>query len=592
MKTITYITLAATLFVASCDLERTPQDTLAGTNYFNNKAELEAYTNGFYALIPAAENIYGETSDIVIPTALTSEVLGTRTVPASGGGWSWQMLSDINTYLKNSVRCSDASVREEYDGVARFFRAYFYFEKVKRFGEVPWFDQPLTSTDDKLYEARTPRNELMSNILADINYAIDHLSTTKSKYRVTKWTALALKSRIFLFEGTFRKYHGIDGYETYLTEAVNASKQFMDNSPYAIYSKGTTPYRDLFASNDAKDTEVILARNYNLGLNIVHSANQYFISGGSKPGLNKKIVDSYLMKDGTRFTDQAGYSTMTYYQEMQNRDPRLAQTVIAPGYTRIGDTQILSPSFASTTTGYQLIKWVTDKSQDNYNKSYNDMILFRAAEVYLNYAEAKAELGTLTQSDLDASVLKIRQRVGMPGINMAAANAAPDAYLASAETGYANVSGANKGVILEIRRERTIELLCEGFRYADLMRWKEGKVFEQQFRGIYCPALDPTKKFVVLDMNGNGMNDALDICIYAGSTAPSKTTYPELTAITVFLKLNENVELANGMAGGNVIVHDIHKNARTWTENRDYLYPIPQDQITLYGGRLTQNPNW
>lgn len=152
MKTITYITLAATLFVASCDLERTPQDTLAGTNYFNNKAELEAYTNGFYALIPAAENIYGETSDIVIPTALTSEVLGTRTVPASGGGWSWQMLSDINTYLKNSVRCSDASVREEYDGVARFFRAYFYFEKVKRFGEVPWFDQPLTSTDDKLYE--------------------------------------------------------------------------------------------------------------------------------------------------------------------------------------------------------------------------------------------------------------------------------------------------------------------------------------------------------------------------------------------------------------------------------------------------------
>ena len=93
-------------------------------------------------------------------------------------------------------------------------------------------------------------------------------------------------------------------------------------------------------------------------------------------------------------------------------------------------------------------------------------------------------------------------------------------------------------------------------------------------------------------MNGNGINDALDICIYAGSTAPSKTTYPELTAITVFLKLNENVELANGMAGGNVIVHDIHKNARTWTENRDYLYPIPQDQVTLYGGRLTQNPNW
>ena len=106
---------------------------------------------------------------------------------------------------------------------------------------------------------------------------------------------------------------------------------------------------------------------------------------------------------------------------------------------------------------------------------FNDYILFRAAEVYLNFAEAKAERGTLTQSDLDISIKKIRDRVGMPNIDMAEANANPDPYLSNIETGYANVTGVNKGVILEIRRERTVELILEGFRYYDVMRWKEGK---------------------------------------------------------------------------------------------------------------------
>ncbi len=592
MKKIIYILAASVLTLSGCDLDRSPLDTLALENYFNTRQELETYTNGFYVLFPTAADIYGETADAVIPTTLIEEVLGTRSVPAGGGGWTWTNLSNINTYLKYSGRCPDTNAREEYDALARFFRAYFYFEKVKRFGEVPWYDQPLTSTDDKLYDPRTDRTVLMSRILEDIDYAIGYLPSAKSKYRVTKWTALALKSRIFLFEGTYRKYHGIDGYATYLEEAAEAAKEFMTSSPYGIYKSGNQPYRDLFASNSALDAEVILARNHNVGLNIVHSANQYFISGGSRPGLNKKIVNSYLMSDGSRFTDVPGYETQSYYQEMQGRDPRLAQTVVAPGYTRIGSTDVLSPSFSSATTGYQITKWVTGKDQDGYNKTDNDMILFRAAEVYLNYAEAKAELGTLTQADLDASVTPIRERVGMPALNMADANANPDAYLADAETGYANVSGTNKGVILEIRRERTVELLCEGFRYYDLMRWKEGAVFEKQFKGMYFSAIDPVKQFTVYDMNGNGTNDRLDLCIYSGNTQPDASAYPELADVTVFLQLNTHITLENGTRGGAVIVHDIGTQQRKWTENRDYLYPIPQSQITLYGGKLTQNPNW
>ena len=591
MKKITYILLALPLLIG-CNLDRTPLDALAPENTFNNKEELETATNGFYAMLPNAEDLYGETADLVVPTTLTNEVLGIRTVPASGGGWSWRLLSDINTCLIYSARCKDANVRAEYDGVARFFRAYFYFEKVKRFGEVPWFDTPLTSTDDRLYQGRTDRNTLLDNMLADIDYAAQHLPSATNAYKITKWTALAMKSRMALFEGTFRKYHGIAGYERYLQLAADAAKDFMDNSPYTIYKEGNTPYMNLFASKNAIKSEVIMALNYNIGLNIVHDLNRFFTSDGAKPGLNKKIVDSYLMYDGTRFTDKADYQTMGFYDEMQGRDPRLAQTIVTPGYKRIGGTDVLSPSFSAATTGYQIIKGVTTPADDAWHKSQNDFPLFRAAEVYLNYAEAKAELGTLTQADLDASILKIRQRVGMPGIDMAAANATPDPYLSNEETGYPNVTGANKGVILEIRRERTIELFCEGFRYYDLIRWKAGKVFEKQFKGMYFGPIDTNKQFTVYDMNGNAVNDALDICIYSSEKIPSKEDYPELKDITVFLKLGENIFLENGMSGGNVIVHDIKTKTRTWNEDRDYLYPIPQSQITLYGGALKQNPGW
>ena len=583
--------LATAALLTSCSLDLEPLDKLADQNYYNNRKELEVLTNGFYADFPTAENLYSETADIIIPTTLLPEVLGTRSVPQSGGGWGWKQLANINSFLKDCSRCGDEAARKEYEGVARFFRAYFYYNKVKRFGEVPWFSDVLSSTDDRLYSPRTPRNELMSNIIADLDYAIDNLPTAKNLYRVTKWTALALKSRVCLYEGTWRKYHGVSGYESYLATAASAAETLMDSRQYTIYAAGEQPYRDLFAADKAKAEEVILARNYFSGLSIVHSANLYFLGGGSAPGLNKKVVDSYLLKDGSRFTDQADYDKMQFYEEMQNRDPRLAQTIVTPGYKRIGQTTVTPVSFAAATTGYQIIKWVSTTASDGYNKSQNDIPLFRLSEVMLNFAEAKAELGTLTQADLDKSVKLIRDRVGMPNIDLATANASPDPHLEAAETGYPNVTGANKGVILEIRRERTIELLAEGLRYDDLMRWKAGKNFEQQFKGMVIPKLDDTKHFVVCDLNGNGVNDAEDVCVYEGDIDNIKAN-AEVANIKQFLKLGVNLHVANGANGGNIIVHDIANNQRKWNEDRDYLYPIPQDQITIYGGVIKQNPGW
>ena len=589
---ILYSFIALLSGTAGCSdmLDEYPLDAISPETYYNNADELRSATNQFYGMFPGAASGYTESADVVCIFNLPAEVQGIRTVPTSGGGWNWEYLRAVNFYLSHSVRCDDVDAREHFDGIARFFRAYFYFEKVKRFGEVPWFDRELSSTDPELFRPRDSRDFIMDKILDDLTYAINNISDKKDLYNVTHWTALALKSRICLFEGTFRKYHGIPGYEKFLNECATASKLFIDNAPYAIYQTGAQPYRDLFSSMNAIEEEVILARDYDRSQNVMHEANANTLSPTyGRPGMNKKIVNSYLMTNGDRFTDQPGYETMQYYDEMQNRDPRLTQTVVGPGYMRINSDKVESPNFSSSTTGYQIIKWVTDASGDGYMGSSNDYILFRAAEVYLNYAEAKAELGTLTQEDLKISIKKIRDRVGMPNIDMLAANANPDPYLCAPETGYRNVTGPNKGVILEIRRERTIELCLEGHRYYDIIRWKEGKMFEQPFLGMYFPGLTQgsgDNRYDVFDMNDGTVGDGekVDICIYTGKK-------PSVKNIRKFYKLGEEFVLTDGDKG-NIICHDIEKEPRQWREDRDYLYPIPTQERLLSNGTLSQNPNW
>ncbi len=589
---ILYSFIALLSGTAGCSdmLDEYPLDAISPETYYNNADELRSATNQFYGMFPGAASGYTESADVVCIFNLPAEVQGIRTVPTSGGGWNWEYLRAVNFYLSHSVRCDDVDAREHFDGIARFFRAYFYFEKVKRFGEVPWFDRELSSTDPELFRPRDSRDFIMDKILDDLTYAINNISDKKDLYNVTHWTALALKSRICLFEGTFRKYHGIPGYEKFLNECATASKLFIDNAPYAIYQTGAQPYRDLFSSMNAIEEEVILARDYDRSQNVMHEANANTLSPTyGRPGMNKKIVNSYLMTNGDRFTDQPGYETMQYYDEMQNRDPRLTQTVVGPGYMRINSDAVSSPNFGASTTGYQITKWVTDASSDGYLGSSNDYILFRAAEVYLNYAEAKAELGTLTQEDLKISIKKIRDRVGMPNIDMDAANANPDPYLCALESGYQNVTGPNKGVILEIRRERTIELLLEGFRYYDIIRWKEGKVFEQPYKGMYFPGLTQgsgDNRYDVFDMNDGTVGDKekVDICIYTGKK-------PSVKNIRKFYKLGDEFVLTDGDKG-NIICHDIEKEPRQWREDRDYLYPIPTQERLLSNGTLSQNPNW
>ena len=479
--------------LASCDnlLDLSPKSEISQDDYFKTESDLQLFSNSFYNNL-LDKSPYDDQSDIYVQQTLSDEMLGgnKRTVPASDGGWTWTDLRKMNTLLEYINQCNDEKAVVKYTALTRFFRAFFYFEKVKRFGDVPWYDVELGSADEALYKPRDSRELVMTHMIEDVDYAIDNLpdekEETSSPYRANRWAALALKAQFCLYEGTYRKYHGLSleghDYTYYLDLAAKAAQEIMEQGPYKLYSTGhpESDYLMLFAEEDANPDEYIFAIKFDYGLSIYHNATAHtLVPTQGRPGLTRKMVNTYLMKDGTAFTDQPGWQEMTFLEETKNRDPRLAQSIRTPGYTRIGQTEVLAPDLSLSVTGYQPIKFVQDPTAsggqvDRNDRSTCDLPVYRFAEVLLNYAEAKAELGTLTQTDLDNSINLIRRRVDMPDLNMSKANANPDRYLSDPATGYPNVTGSNKGVILEIRRERTIELNQEGFRFDDLVRWKAG----------------------------------------------------------------------------------------------------------------------
>ncbi|HVW62637.1 MAG TPA: RagB/SusD family nutrient uptake outer membrane protein [Puia sp.] len=587
MKTLYHsllCSLAAVVLFSSCRkdyLDTAPKDRLDASQFFNTATDLQVYTNGFYDMLPnysLYDATYGESaSDDVVSLIEPAQVIGTRLVPVTRGtgGWTWTNLRSINFFLQNYNKCPDDAAKQQYGGIARFFRAWFYYDKVKKFGDVPWYGKVLEADDTALYAARAPRTLVMDSILADINYAIDNIKAEVQLNRITKYTALLLKARICLFEGTFRQYHtelGLQGTANeWLEQAASAADQLISAGKYTLFTTGgpSACYRNLFSRNDQDAIETILARDYNPTFGRHTLAYLMTSPTAGSWGLTKDFLNNYLMKDGTRFTDIPGYDTLGFYAEMQNRDPRMTQTTAGPGFVVTGETAKEPVNLNITTTGYRVIKALPTRDQWLSSSAYNDIILFRYAEALLIYAEAKAETGEITQADLDRSINKLRDRVGMPHTILADDNATPDPYLAAE---YPNVTGPNKGVILEIRRERRIEMLNEGLRYDDLMRWKEGKKFEQPMVGIFFPRLG------AFDFDNDGKPD---VYLYNGGS--SSGAPPGVTSLINTAQR----PLTNGTSG-NLFPY---RTKITFREDRDYYYPLPLEDLTL-NKNLTQNPNW
>ncbi|NML22325.1 RagB/SusD family nutrient uptake outer membrane protein [Pseudoflavitalea sp. G-6-1-2] len=602
MKRYYFLLLVSGALVTACTkLDQVPQATASREAVFSSEKGLEVYANSFYDILPDANAIirsdemsdYGARSQA--PDFLRDGSFG----PRQSSGWDWKPLRNINYFLENNNNANvPADVRTHYNALARFFRAVFYFEKVKRFGNVPWISRTMRIDDPSLFNGRDSRKVVMDSVLDDLNYAVANLRATDDKTRslITRNVAYAFKSRICLFEGTFRKYHNTDVFAKdlgataidWLKEAASAADKIITGGSYSLNSGGllSSAYRTLFISQKPVANEVILAAVVDPALGVFNDANWWWTSAtyGARLSFTRDFVNTYLNIDGTPFTGKAGYETMVFADEVKNRDLRLQQTIRMGDYKRTngGKPEVAPPVFSYTYTGYQPIKFCLDDVYfDGGSRNDNSIPMIRYAEVLLNYAEAKAELETLGEgsfSDADwaKTIGALRQRAGITG-GLTAKPVAADPYLTTVY--YPGLSA----VLSEIRRERGIELAFEGFRFYDLMRWKLGKLLTKTWNGFYVPAID-----VPMDLNGDNI---MDVSFYIVEP-PKEAQLKGVTYINVAEKLPKGElnpqRLSEGTKGQLIWLNNI---SRSWDEEKNYLYPIPEADL-LMNPKLGQNPKW
>ncbi len=494
MKLINIYIILFVLVLSSCNdefLDREPLDAVSGEAYWKTPADLEMYVNQYYTVFPNETrndmNLLDGNSDNLVLVGFNPTLGGTRIVPASGGAWAgaWTNIRSVNYFLQNYKKVSaPAASINQFIGEAYFFRAYFYFALVRDYGDVPWVNKPLDQNSSELQMPRTARNTVMDSVIADLDKAVLLMKGKGqgSASRLNSQVARLFKSRVALFEGTWEKYHvgsafGVTGGDgrKYLTLARDAAKQLIDDGAYSVYSSGSpkTSYAYLFGQNDySSNPEVMLWKKWDASLGLVRWAPSVW---GMGMGVTKGMVDSYLSIDGLPISRSPLYSgDANLTNVVKNRDPRLAQSIWIPGdpvnIVGVSDTTFFKRADLHQTgsylnvTGYQLKKHSNawgDHLKENYYQSQIGSIIFRYAEALLNYAEARAELGEITQADADLTINKLRDRVGMARLQIASITPDP-------QWDYPTLSA----VINEVRRERRVELAFEGLRLHDFLRWR------------------------------------------------------------------------------------------------------------------------
>ena len=604
MKKLAYILSSTVFFLAvSCDLTENPKDMASTDMVFGSETGLQNYTYGFYNWLPGWGDAFriNITMDNAAKIQTDTYEVGAYTTN-SETSWDWSSIRNVNYFIQhNTDERVPEDVRNNYTGIARLFRAYFYFDKLVKYGEVPWIDKVLEPESEELYKAQDSRDVIISNIIADLDYAYQNITETgitPNSNTVNKWTALFFKSRFCLFEASFRKYHADGGSEfgdEYLenctitadelfTEAAEAAELIMNQGPYKLHTTadvytndGRGAYRDLFISDNAVTEEVMLALSLDPVLQL-GTANWWYNSSsyGVHLCMTRTFAKTYLNLDGTFYNEKNEDGTYkTFAEETTGRDYRLNQTIRAADYTSLGtsdDYVLTAPNIVGLAeTGYQFTKYVMDdSSMDNGPTNYNDIPYARFAEVLLNYAEAKAELGTLTDTDWSRTIGALRRRAGITGGDLDTKPTAVDPYMQSI---YPDVTDP---VILEIRRERECELVLEGLRLNDLKRWACGHLWQDAlWDGIYIPAMDTP-----LDLNGD---DVYDVYFtqdqayngqYAGIAKKSSSS-------------NVFIHAENDPDDGYILTYNA---SRIWHDNM-YIYPVPEVVIQK-NGNLHQNPGW
>ncbi len=550
-------------------LDRTPLDQVGSTDFFKSPADLMTYVNQFYtrSMFPYFREHGGDFgSDNAITNDIDPWLDGTMTLD-DARNINFSNVRAINYFFDNYERVEEKADLEEYQqylGEAYFFRAMIYFSLLQQYGDIQWYTTTLGTQSPELYDPRTPRNVVADNIIATLDTASLYLTEEKTDgcSRINKWIALLIQSRVALYEGSWEKYHngtpfGVSNADPdkYFNKVIESTTAIMNSGLYGIYSTGdpASDYHELYILRDySSNSEVMFWRKFD---NLLGKGEAVFRNQPNHQGefpydhsYTKELADSYLCTDGKPISVSPlfqGYSSIQV--EMQNRDPRLYQTIASPDVP-----WFIYENGTMQTWGEVVYDLLNTSAQYNSpagyvnRKGYNPLkiyhvpqyeetpaIIYKYDEVLLNYAEAKAELGSITQSDIDKTIKLLRDRVGMPNLNLSSITVDPS-------WSFPDLSP----IINEVRRERRVELAAENLRLFDLYRWAamDELIVGKRPKGFLASQL--TVNPYPVDENG-----FLD---------PYRDKIP---------------------------------NGYGFDVNRDYLRPIPKDQLIL-NANLTQNPGW
>lgn len=543
-------------------------------------------TGGLYA---THANLHDDYTNIGLPGFAPAAIV-------SGGGWDndayFKDLRKDNIFIDRVSKMTtfpDDATAKHWIGIARFFRALDYSNFVFDFGDVPYYGQILTDQDTTLlYKTRDPATFVMDKVLEDFNYAsqnvkIDDPLTGPRGLVIGKDVVDAFMSREMLNVGTKIKYDpnsspaDLAKAAIYIKAAKDAADRVIASGRYSVADN----YQKICSTIDIGNTaavkkEMILYRVYDIG-QVTHA-----IASGNHPNAvqsyaaPKDVIDAYLCTNGLPIKTTTGVNPLyagdqTFTNQFKNRDPRLANTFNTDKFY----LQYVETGYASS--GFSCFKFedVPTKDQTYALGSVNitDAPIIRLGEVMMNYIEAAAELAdlglyTVVQGDLDKTINALRKRAGY-----ATASRLPDLQIAGGKPAIGGVvyDDADRdptvpSFIWEVRRERRMELIYEGYRLDDLKRWRKinyanTEMFPKKNLGAWITKSSVTKGIILSDINGT-------ITSAGGVTTGS----------------------------GYIKVSQTFRNATNgYVLDRNYLSPIPTYQIGLYqraGVTLTQNPGW
>ncbi|MBS1606636.1 MAG: RagB/SusD family nutrient uptake outer membrane protein [Bacteroidetes bacterium] len=540
------------------DLDLTPQSEITDPAYWQTANDFRLAANWFYNQTLPDPRYYGtinndNMSDIAFGQSSIDPVSSGTYVPAEqDDNWD-SAYSSIRNANKLIAEGESSTIRTHvaaFLGEGYFFRAFDYFNLLKLYGGVPIINKVLLPTDSAVFTARASRDLVVDSILSDLDRAIADLPVKSAAEtgRVCREAAQAFKARVCLFEGTWRKFHASGDANVLLDQAAQQAKSVIDSKSFTLYQgKGDMSYRYMFIDNTSmNDPETIISKKYRTNINVNGWA--YGVSWGN---LNptKAAADMYLCTDGLPIDRSPlfkGYDSCR--SEFYNRDPRMAQSLLIPA------TKVIRPQYdsyrpqwpgmdnnRSSNSGYMLYKFISEQPTPGDGGGAFDWNVIRYGEVLLVYAEAVFERdGSISDADLDLSINVLRDRVHMPHLTNAL------------------VSGNGLDMRTEIRRERSVELAFEGFRWDDLRRWKTAEtVLPRSILSVKVTGTQWADKVITLD--GSSYNSIFY------NIAPS--------------------QLENGYK----VLQPASQ--RSFDPNKNYLLPLPTKQVAL-NPNLKQNPGW